>query len=82
MADVAERCGAKVTKVERPWGEVFSVADLKDALAKAKPKVVGIVMAETSTACSPTAGRNFAACPRCWGVAACRYGDGTGRHSG
>jgi alanine-glyoxylate transaminase / serine-glyoxylate transaminase / serine-pyruvate transaminase len=49
MADVAERCGAKVTKVERPWGEVFSVADLQDALAKAKPKVVGIVMAETST---------------------------------
>jgi alanine-glyoxylate transaminase/serine-glyoxylate transaminase/serine-pyruvate transaminase len=49
MADVAARAGAEVTKVERPWGEVFSPADLKDALAKAKPKVVGIVMAETST---------------------------------
>ncbi len=49
MADVAERCGANVTKVERPWGEVFSAADLKDSLAKAKPKIVGIVMAETST---------------------------------
>ncbi len=49
MVDVAERAGAKVTKVERPWGEVFSPADLKDALAKSKPKVVGIVMAETST---------------------------------
>lgn len=49
MADVAGRAGAVVTKVERPWGEVFSPADLKDALAKAKPKVVGIVMAETST---------------------------------
>lgn len=48
MADVAERAGAKVTKVERPWGEVFSTDDLKDALA-ARPKVVGIVMAETST---------------------------------
>src|SRR3954469_25764420 len=49
MLDVATRAGATVTKVERPWGEVFSAADLKDAIAKAKPKVVGIVMAETST---------------------------------
>jgi alanine-glyoxylate transaminase/serine-glyoxylate transaminase/serine-pyruvate transaminase len=49
MVDVAERAGAKVTKIERPWGEVFSVEDLKSALASAKPKVVGIVMAETST---------------------------------
>lgn len=49
MVDVAQRAGAVVTKVERPWGEVFSPADLKDALATARPKVVGIVMAETST---------------------------------
>jgi alanine-glyoxylate transaminase/serine-glyoxylate transaminase/serine-pyruvate transaminase len=49
MFDVAQRAGANVTKVERPWGEVFSPTDLKDALAKAKPRVVGIVMAETST---------------------------------
>ncbi len=49
MVDVAARAGANVTRVDRPWGEVFSPADLKDALAKAKPKVVGIVMAETST---------------------------------
>jgi alanine-glyoxylate transaminase/serine-glyoxylate transaminase/serine-pyruvate transaminase len=49
MADVAGRAGANVTKLERPWGEVFTTADIKDALAKAKPKVVGIVLAETST---------------------------------
>jgi len=49
MADVAQRAGAAVTKCERPWGEVFSPNDLKEALAKSKPKVVGIVMAETST---------------------------------
>ncbi len=48
MADVAERAGARVTKVERPWGEVFTPDDLKAALA-GRPKVVGIVMAETST---------------------------------
>src|SRR6478672_4168365 len=47
MVDVAERTRAKVTKIERPWREVFSTEDLKVALASAKPKVVGIVMAET-----------------------------------
>jgi len=52
MADVAERAGAQVTTVERPWGEVFRSKDLKDALSRAKPKVVGIVMAETSTGAS------------------------------
>src|SRR5687767_14404700 len=40
MVDVAERAGAKVTKVERPWGEVFAPDDLKQALA-GKPKVLG-----------------------------------------
>jgi alanine-glyoxylate transaminase/serine-glyoxylate transaminase/serine-pyruvate transaminase len=49
MVDVAERAGAKVTKVERPWGEVFTPDDLRTALAQARPKLVGIVMAETST---------------------------------
>ena len=49
MTDVAARAGAAVTRVDRPWGEVFEPSHLKEALAKAKPKVVGIVMAETST---------------------------------
>lgn len=49
MADVAQRAGAHVVKIERPWGETFSPADLYEALAKTKPKVVGIVLAETST---------------------------------
>ena len=49
MADVATRAGAQVTTVERAWGEVFTTDDLKDVLAQKKPKVVGIVMAETST---------------------------------
>lgn len=52
MADVAGRAGAEVTKVEKPWGSVFEPSDLKDALAKVKPKAVGIVMAETSTGAS------------------------------
>ncbi len=49
MVDVATRAGAQVTRVDRPWGEVFSAADIKQALAKTKAKVLGIVMAETST---------------------------------
>jgi alanine-glyoxylate transaminase/serine-glyoxylate transaminase/serine-pyruvate transaminase len=52
MADVAGRAGATVTKIERPWGEVFTPAEIKQALAASKPKVVGIVMAETSTGAS------------------------------
>jgi alanine-glyoxylate transaminase/serine-glyoxylate transaminase/serine-pyruvate transaminase len=49
LVDMAERAGAKVTTIERPWGEVFAPEDLKTALASARPKLVAIVMAETST---------------------------------
>jgi alanine-glyoxylate transaminase/serine-glyoxylate transaminase/serine-pyruvate transaminase len=49
LADMAERAGGEVTKIERPWGEVFMVAEVKEALARMKPKIVAIVMAETST---------------------------------
>lgn len=49
MVDVAARAGAAVTKIERPWGEVFTPEEVAAAVEKSKPKVVGIVMAETST---------------------------------
>ena len=49
MADVAERAGANVTKLERPFGEVFSTEEIAAAVDEHKPKVVGIVHAETST---------------------------------
>jgi alanine-glyoxylate transaminase / serine-glyoxylate transaminase / serine-pyruvate transaminase len=49
LADMVERAGGQLTKLERPWGEVFTVAEVKEALAKTKPKIVAIVMAETST---------------------------------
>jgi alanine-glyoxylate transaminase/serine-glyoxylate transaminase/serine-pyruvate transaminase len=49
LFDMAERAGGEVSKIERPWGEVFDVAEVKEALARVKPKVVAIVMAETST---------------------------------
>jgi alanine-glyoxylate transaminase/serine-glyoxylate transaminase/serine-pyruvate transaminase len=49
MADVAARAGAKVTQITRPWGQVFSTDEIADAVRKHRPKLVGIVMAETST---------------------------------
>jgi len=49
MADVAGRAGAEVTKLERPFGEVFSTDEIADAVKQHQPKVVGIVHAETST---------------------------------
>src|SRR5947209_8096061 len=49
MTDVAQRAGAQVTTVERPWGEVFDAGQLRDVLKKVRPKVLGIVHAETST---------------------------------
>jgi alanine-glyoxylate transaminase / serine-glyoxylate transaminase / serine-pyruvate transaminase len=49
MVDVAERAGAEVTAIERPYGEVFSPEEVKAAVKKVGPKVVGIVHAETST---------------------------------
>src|SRR6516225_1732799 len=49
MADVAARAGARVSRIDRPWGEVFSPDEVRRAIAAHKPQVVGIVMAETST---------------------------------
>ncbi len=49
MTDVAQRAGATVTTLERPWGEVFDVGMVREAVKKVRPKVLGIVHAETST---------------------------------
>lgn len=49
MIDIAERCGAKVTKVTAEWGTAIDPADVKTALESCSPKLVAIVHAETST---------------------------------
>jgi alanine-glyoxylate transaminase/serine-glyoxylate transaminase/serine-pyruvate transaminase len=50
MCDVAERCGARVTKVESLWGHIITPQQVSEALKKTpKPKVIAIVHAETST---------------------------------
>lgn len=49
MADIAERCGAEVIKVEAPWGEPIDPEQVRQALEECEPKLVAIVHAETST---------------------------------
>lgn len=49
MADVAERAGAKVTKLEKPWGQVFEPSEITAAIKQHRPQVFGIVLAETTT---------------------------------
>lgn len=49
MAEVARRAGAEVTILEQPFGEIFSVGQVAEAVEQVRPKVVGIVHAETST---------------------------------
>ena len=49
MSDIVERCGAKLTRVDAPWGQPVDPAAVKSALDTCKPKVVAIVHAETST---------------------------------
>ncbi len=49
LADIAERCGAKVIKVEAAWGTPINPEDVKKALASCNPKLLAIVHAETST---------------------------------
>jgi alanine-glyoxylate transaminase/serine-glyoxylate transaminase/serine-pyruvate transaminase len=49
MTDVAQRAGAQVTTIERAWGEVFDLDPIRDVLKRVRPKVLGIVHAETST---------------------------------
>jgi alanine-glyoxylate transaminase/serine-glyoxylate transaminase/serine-pyruvate transaminase len=49
MADIVERCGAKLIRVDAPWGKPIDPRQVKEALRKCKPKLVAIVHAETST---------------------------------
>lgn len=49
MAEVAWRCGAEVIRVEAPWGHIIDPDQVAAALKTCKPKLVGVVHAETST---------------------------------
>ena len=49
MSDIVERCGAKLIRVDAPWGSPIDPDQIEQALQKCSPKVVAIVHAETST---------------------------------
>ncbi|RMD51925.1 MAG: alanine--glyoxylate aminotransferase family protein [Candidatus Thermofonsia bacterium] len=49
LVDMAQRYGADVAVLERPWGEVFSFDEIKAGLEKHRPAVLALVHAETST---------------------------------
>jgi alanine-glyoxylate transaminase/serine-glyoxylate transaminase/serine-pyruvate transaminase len=49
MADMAERYGGRVTKLELPWGQIVDPHRLAEILKKTRPKLVCVVHAETST---------------------------------
>lgn len=49
ICDMAQRWGAKLHRIEAPWGEAFSAQRAREALGALKPKLVAIVHAETST---------------------------------
>jgi alanine-glyoxylate transaminase/serine-glyoxylate transaminase/serine-pyruvate transaminase len=49
LAEMAERLGASVDRLERPLGEIFSVNEVAVALARRRYKIMTLVHAETST---------------------------------
>lgn len=49
MVDVAGRAGAEVAVLEVPWGQVFDLDQIRQKIQAFRPRVVGIVHAETST---------------------------------
>ncbi|WP_286189606.1 pyridoxal-phosphate-dependent aminotransferase family protein [Sanguibacter hominis] len=49
LVEIAERCGAEVHTIQRPWGEVFEAEEIEAAVERVRPSVVAIVHGDTST---------------------------------
>lgn len=49
LCDMAARYGADVRRIEKPWGEVFDLDEIGDALETHRPAILALVHAETST---------------------------------
>jgi alanine-glyoxylate transaminase/serine-glyoxylate transaminase/serine-pyruvate transaminase len=49
IAEMARRYGAEVQVLQKPWGEVFTAAEIEQALQNFPAGLVAIVQAETST---------------------------------
>ncbi len=51
LVDMAGRYGADVRSISKPWGQNFSLEELRAAMETHRPKILGLVHAETSTGC-------------------------------
>ena len=49
LADMAQRYGGDVRGLEKPWGEVFSLDELRAGLEEHRPAILALVHGETST---------------------------------
>lgn len=57
LVDMAGRYDADVKTMMKPWGEVFTLEEIRSNLEKHRPAILALVHAETSTgACQPLAG--------------------------
>jgi alanine-glyoxylate transaminase/serine-glyoxylate transaminase/serine-pyruvate transaminase len=62
LEEVARRHGVNVSKIEKPWGEVFAPDEVDAALRTSPAKAVALIHAETSTgALQPMEGMSDAA---------------------
>ncbi|MBN9211548.1 MAG: aminotransferase V [Microbacterium sp. 71-36] len=49
LAEIAERALAEVHTIEVPWGQVFPVSMIREAIERVKPHLVACVQGDTST---------------------------------
>ena len=49
LAEIAERAMAEVHTIEVPWGQVFPVSVIEEAIVRVKPHLLGLVQGDTST---------------------------------
>jgi (S)-ureidoglycine---glyoxylate transaminase len=49
LAEIAERAMAEVHTIEVPWGQVFPVSAIREALERVRPQVLALVQGDTST---------------------------------
>ncbi|MCP6760541.1 MAG: alanine--glyoxylate aminotransferase family protein [Fischerella sp. CENA71] len=49
LVDMAGRYGADVRTITKPWGQVFSIDELRTAVQTHRPTILALVHAETST---------------------------------
>jgi (S)-ureidoglycine-glyoxylate aminotransferase len=49
LTEIAERCAARITVVEAPWGEVIAPEAVEAAVVRVNPRLVAAVHGDTST---------------------------------